>query len=31
MLSIAPDGENRPWSNPQTGHHGDLKVIAVIG
>ena len=27
MLSIAPDGETRPWSNPQTGHHGDLTVI----
>ena len=27
MLSIAPDGETRPWSNPQTGHHGDLTII----
>ena len=25
MLSIAPDGETRPW--PQTGHHGNLTII----
>jgi surface antigen len=27
MLRNAPDGETRPWSNPQTGHHGDITVI----
>jgi surface antigen len=27
MLRNAPDGETRPWSNPQTGHHGDIMVI----
>jgi surface antigen len=27
MLSIAPDGETRPWSNAQTGHHGDFTII----
>jgi surface antigen len=27
MLSVAPDGETRPWSNPQTGHHGNLTII----
>jgi surface antigen len=27
MLSIAPDGETRPWSNAQTGHHGELTII----
>jgi surface antigen len=27
MLRNAPDGETRSWSNPQTGHHGDITVI----
>lgn len=27
MLNIVPDGETRPWSNPQTGHHGDLTIV----
>jgi surface antigen len=27
MLRNAPDGETRPWSNPQTGHHGDIMVL----
>ena len=27
MLRSAPDGETRSWSNPQTGHHGDITVI----
>jgi surface antigen len=27
MLRNAPDGETRTWSNPQTGHHGDITVI----
>jgi surface antigen len=27
MLSTAPDGDSRPWSNPQTGHHGDLTIV----
>src|SRR4051794_11888540 len=27
MLRNAPDGESRPWSNPQTGHSGTITVI----
>jgi surface antigen len=27
MLRNAPDGETCSWSNPQTGHHGDITVI----
>ncbi|GEO43306.1 hypothetical protein SAE02_74540 [Skermanella aerolata] len=27
MLRNAPDGETRSWSNPQTGHHGEITVI----
>ncbi|WP_037445828.1 hypothetical protein [Skermanella stibiiresistens] len=27
MLGSAPDGETRSWSNPQTGHYGDITVI----
>ena len=27
MLSIASDGETRPWSNPQTGHRGNITVV----
>ena len=27
MLRNAPDGESRPWSNPQTGHSGTITVL----
>jgi surface antigen len=27
MLRNAPDGETRPWSNPQTGHRGNITVV----
>src|SRR4051812_16947455 len=27
MLRNAPDGETRSWSNPQTGHHGEITVL----
>src|SRR5918995_3214781 len=27
MLRNAPDGESRPWSNPQTGNHGTITVL----
>ncbi|UEM01428.1 hypothetical protein JL101_015575 [Skermanella rosea] len=27
MLRNAPDGESRPWSNPQTGHGGTITMI----
>lgn len=27
MLRDAPDGESRPWSNPQTGHGGTITMI----
>ncbi len=27
MLRNAADGESRPWSNPQTGHSGTIKVL----
>jgi surface antigen len=27
MLRNAPDGESRPWSNPQTGHSGTITLL----
>jgi surface antigen len=27
MLRNAPDGESRPWSNPQTGNSGTITVL----
>ena len=27
MLRNAPDGESRPWSNPQTGHSGTITML----
>ena len=27
MLRNAPDGESRPWSNPQTGHSGTITIL----
>lgn len=27
MLRNSPDGESRPWSNPQTGHSGTITVL----
>jgi surface antigen len=27
MLRNAPDGESRPWSNPQTGHGGTITMV----
>jgi surface antigen len=27
MMRNAPDGESRPWSNPQTGHNGTITVL----
>jgi hypothetical protein len=27
MLRNASDGESRPWSNPQTGNSGTIKVL----
>jgi len=27
MLRNAPDGETRPWSNPQNGHGGSITII----
>jgi surface antigen len=27
MLRNAPDGESRPWSNPQTGNSGTITIL----